>query len=295
MKKNIKHPTDLQRKALDFLSRNSDGIFSKDFVKLWLYGGGTETYFDFTGRGKLPDITNDDDKLNMLVNIFLDIYLIPCLFSDNYEKRLVNKLDRLSYGFWYEGPYGYKDGFFDVTIKANDIVIDAGAWIGDFSAYASSKKATVYAFEPIESLFQLLSKTALMNGGIYPVQKGLGSNKCELLINMSEINSGSNTIVASRQDDASTKEKIMITDIDTFVEENNIPRIDFIKADIEGAERDMLRGASRTLKQFSPKLAICTYHLPDDPEVLENIILQSNQKYKVIHLRRKLFACVYDK
>jgi hypothetical protein len=35
-----------------------------------------------------------------------------------------------------EGPYGYRDGEFDVTVKRGDIVIDAGAWIGDFAALA---------------------------------------------------------------------------------------------------------------------------------------------------------------
>jgi hypothetical protein len=72
----------------------------------------------------------------------------------------------------------------------------------------------------------------------------------------------------------------------------DIKKIDFIKVDIEGAERDMLRGATNVLKTFAPKLAICTYHLPDDPMVLEDIILEANPKYKVVHLKMKLFACV---
>jgi hypothetical protein len=62
--------------------------------------------------------------------------------------------------------------------------------------------------------------------------------------------------------------------------------------DIKGAERDMLRGATNVLKTFAPKLAICTYHLPDDPEVLEQIIKEANPKYKVVHIRKKLFAAV---
>jgi hypothetical protein len=54
----------------------------------------------------------------------------------------------------------------------------------------------------------------------------------------------------------------------------------------------MLRGATQVLKRFAPKLAICTYHFPDDPEVLEKIILEANPKYKVVHLRHKLMAAV---
>jgi hypothetical protein len=71
-----------------------------------------------------------------------------------------------------------------------------------------------------------------------------------------------------------------------------ILKVDFIKADIEGTERDMLKGATSVLKIFAPKLAICTYHLPDDPEVLKNIILKANPNYRIVQLNHKLFAMV---
>jgi FkbM family methyltransferase len=98
-----------------------------------------------------------------------------------------------------------------------------------------------------------------------------------------------NSIVISR---GSASEKIAVTTLDKFVEENKLERVDFIKADIEGAERDMLKGAVNVLKTFAPKLAICTYHLPGDPEVLEKIIKEANPAYRVVHLRKKLFAAV---
>jgi hypothetical protein len=71
--------------------------------------------------------------------------------------------------------------------------------------------------------------------------------------------------------------------------------VDFIKADMEGAERDMLKGATNVLKTFALKPAICTCHLPDDSEVLENIIKEANPAYTVVHLRHKLFAAVIAK
>jgi hypothetical protein len=90
------------------------------------------------------------------------------------------------------------------------------------------------------------------------------------------------------------KERIAITTLDKFVEEKKLTRVDFIKADIEGAERDMLRGAANVLKTHAPKLAICTYHLADDPDVLEKIIKEANPNYTVVHLRHKLFAMVVN-
>jgi FkbM family methyltransferase len=80
--------------------------------------------------------------------------------------------------------------------------------------------------------------------------------------------------------------------LDTFVERNGIERVDFIKADIEGAERNMLRGATNILRTFAPKLSICTYHIPDDPQVLREIILEANPKYQIVERFRKMYAHV---
>jgi hypothetical protein len=101
--------------------------------------------------------------------------------------------------------------------------------------------------------------------------------------------SGSNTVVKNYIA-ANLTEKIKITALDNFVHEQKLERVDFIKSDIEGAERDMLKGARGVLKEFAPKLALCTYHLPDDPEVMEALIKDANPDYKVVHIRKKLFA-----
>jgi FkbM family methyltransferase len=260
----------------------------KNFKKRWLKQKGGEYFFDFKGI-RIAYI----EDIKLLRSVFEDTFAVFCFFNDNYDKKIVESLD----SFMGEGPYGYTDGMFDVTVKNKDIVIDVGAWIGDFSAYAAIKGATVYAFEPVKETFNLLCKTKLLNDDvnncakdkIIPVQKGLGSSECEVFISLSENNSGSHSIAVEV---GTYGEKITVTTLDKFVEENKISRVDFIKADIEGAERDMLIGASNILKKFAPKLAICTYHLPDDVEVLTKIILEANPNYKIKYLRHKLFAAV---
>ena len=51
----------------------------------------------------------------------------------------------------------------------------------------------------------------------------------------------------------------------------------------------------KTLKEFGPKLSICTYHYPEDKELLESIILEANPNYIVEHHWRKLYAYVPEK
>ena len=61
----------------------------------------------------------------------------------------------------------------------------------------------------------------------------------------------------------------------------HLPRVDFIKMDIEGAEREALRGASRTLARDFPRLMLDSYHRLDDMQVLPAIIRQANPHYSI--------------
>lgn len=253
-----------------------------------------EKCFNFEGA-KIPDISQDIEKMDVLRHVFEDVLLFLCHYKENYDKELVKSLDKIM----VEGPYGYIDGAFDVTVKPGDIVVDAGAWIGDFSAYAAVKGAICYAFEPTNETYAWLCETSRLNNHkIIPVQYGLGDKIEEMQINICDKNSGSNSL-ASQNFDVQRKsvytdryETVKITTLDAFVESNNITRVDFIKSDIEGFERNLLKGAKQTLKKLAPKLAICTYHFPEDPQLLESLILEANPNYTIVHLRHKLFAMV---
>jgi FkbM family methyltransferase len=270
-------------KALDFHLNQAKKILKNNYFDCWLDQNNGKPCFNFNG-GKLP-LEFGKQQLDALA-IFTDTFLVSCFFDDNYDESIVKNIEKKM----PEGPYGYKDGSFDVTVHEGDIVIDAGAWMGDFSAYAASKGAIAYSFEPTSATFRLLQKTAELNDNkIFPIHKGLGNADVETTLFIGEDGGGGNTI---REGVFFKGETIKITTLDKFAEENNLAKIDFIKADIEGVERDMLAGARRVLKEFAPKLAICTYHLPDDPEVLERLILEANPNYKVVQMSKKLFACV---
>ena len=239
--------------------------------------------WDFNGV-KLPDYKDDYIQGRLISHIYMDTLLVYCKYNDDYNSKLVDMLDLcLS-----EGTYGYKNDKIDVTVKKGNIVIDAGAWIGDFSAYASVKGAEVYAFEPCEATVNYLKITQQLNGNIHVIEKGLGSRTDISFLTGDTSNSGSNTVTA----EDNNSEKIEITTIDEFVSEQQLTGVDFIKADIEGFERYMLMGATKTLKTFAPKLAICTYHLPDDPEILAKIIIDANPDYTIVQKKKKLYAMV---
>lgn len=243
----------------------------------------------------MPDIRNNSDYMNVFSNtVFRDTFLIPYCLQDNYSADILRVMDI----YMNEGPYGYQDTQknFDVTIHQGDIVIDAGAWIGDFSAYAASKGARVFAFEPSTKNFQCLERTAALNRPkeINAFNAALADSCTEMQLFHGNDTAGHYLKISDREESA-TSEAITTITLDDFVHQQHLERVDFIKADIEGAERRLLAGARETLRNFAPKLALCTYHLPDDPEVLEQMILEMNPEYKVIQLRKKLFACVPHK
>lgn len=285
-KKNTKHFNKkrnlfiLQRKKeIQKYHKPYDDEFNKKFLK-------GDTY-DFNGI-YLPNINN----ARLMRMVYDDSLKVYTELNDDYSYKVVDRLEEiLQQGtYCYVGPSSE-----DITIKKGYTVIDAGAWIGDFSAYASKKGAYAYAFEPSPSNIKLLQKTVEYNkdngGEITIVPYGLGEKEDEL--DFFENEEGDNTAANSfRVEESDGTVKLKITTIDNWVEKKNIKKVDFIKSDIEGHERYMLLGATRTLKRDAPILSICTYHLPDDREVIKEIILKANPNYKIIQRRMILFAYV---
>ena len=237
---------------------------------------------------RLP-LLDEENQNVFFAYVFEDTFYSYLYLNDDYSAKTVDDCDE----FLYEGLYSLADDNVDVRVKPGDIVIDAGSWIGDFAAYASAKGAgKVYAFEPTEPGFSYLSKTAALNNGIIPVKLGISNETTSAMIFTDARNTGANSLLKDMCVGRHDTSQINTTTIDEFVRANNIERVDFIKSDIEGYERYMLEGAQETLRKFAPKLALCTYHLPDDPEVMAELIKQANPKYNIVQKSKKLYASV---
>lgn len=59
--------------------------------------------------------------------------------------------------------------------------------------------------------------------------------------------------------------------------------------DIEGSEVEALSGAVQAIKNFKPKLSICTYHHPDHARQLTELILSFRRDYKTVLKGTKVF------
>lgn len=192
--------------------------------------------------------------------------------------------------YWYvdEGPYEWEG----VTIEMGDIVFDCGANLGVFSLLAAYRGAKVYAFEPIAAACDMLRKTLALNPEladrveIVPAALSDAEGTAEFTV-LDGTLVGSSMVLPQQ----GRHERAAVTTVDAFCAARGVSP-DFIKADIEGAERRMLAGAQETLARCAPKLSVCTYHLPDDTEVLHGLAVKGNAAYQFVNKWKKMYAWV---
>lgn len=200
--------------------------------------------------------------------------ILPILFKDN------SHID--------EGPYETEH----TSLKCGEIVLDCGANIGLFSGIAAQKNCHVYAFEPMPDAIAYLKEVQKLHSDKITICPYALSDKRGKAVFHVQNNDLIGSSLYENHNTIDKKYDVNLETIDSYVEEHQLPRVDYIKADIEGAERDMLRGAIETIKKFRPKISICTYHLEDDKEVLEEIIKSIEPKYIITHQWKKLYAYV---
>jgi len=164
-----------------------------------------------------------------------------------------------------------------VEPKLGDIVFDIGAYVGDTSLWFSKAvgpQGKVYAFEPEPGNFEKLKANLERNNvtNVIPLQLALSENEGEMQV----ASAGGSSIMTQ----ARTGTSVKVTTIDKFVGANKLPRVDFIKMDVEGHELKVLAGARETIKTFKPSLALSAYHRGDDLIKLPKFLLDLDPGYK---------------
>ncbi len=145
-------------------------------------------------------------------------------------------------------------------LKKGDIVIDAGAYPGDYAVYASRKvgiKGKVICFEPDPKNRRILKRN-LDNekmGNFIIVPKGLWNENKKLKLSYSDgLHSSLNV---------DRGEEIEVVRLDDEIKKLGIKKVNVIKMDIEGAEVQAVQGAINTLKRNKPYIIIASYHIVD--------------------------------
>ena len=154
-----------------------------------------------------------------------------------------------------------------VAARLNDTVLDLGGCFGDtalFFAQRVGPGGQVFCFEFIPRNCAVLEKNLRLNGQLRGqvelIKRPVWS---ESAVDVFFEDRGPASKVAFAPFEGFDGKTTTLA-IDDFVRTAVIERVDFIKTDIEGAERHALRGAEETLRRWRPKLAISIYHSMSD-------------------------------
>jgi FkbM family methyltransferase len=176
------------------------------------------------------------------------------------------------YGFQLENEIfwnGLIDGWEKESIKLwlklcerSDIIFDVGANTGIYSLVAKAVNpcSTVYAFEPVERVFEKLHENiALNNYNITAIKKALSDKDGSAIIYDTSAEHVYSVTVNKNLSAPETnviETKIETVTLNSFIKDNNIPKIDLIKIDVETHEPEVLEGFSDYLSKFRPVMLI---------------------------------------
>ncbi len=172
-----------------------------------------------------------------------------------------------------------------ICLNGNEGYLDLGAYRGDtveeFLHYCGNKYNSVTAVEPDRRTFKKLTEYLENIPKSEAFQKAIYSESKTLIFSSK----------AGRQSTISSKgEKIEATTVDELCVDKSVT---YIKMDVEGAEKEAIKGAENTLKTQKPKLNIALYHKSADIFEIPLQIAKINSEYK-FHIRRHPYIPCWD-
>ena len=151
-------------------------------------------------------------------------------------------------------------------VPAAAVVFDVGAHAGQYTKLfaRAAGRGRVYAFEPGSYARSILRTIVWVHGlshvAVVPIALGSEARIDTLTIPLKRRGSFGFGLAhlgkPSERWQAVTQEIVALATIDGVVTRLGLDRLDFVKADIEGWELQLLRGAERTLKRFRPRLLL---------------------------------------
>ena len=212
------------------------------------------------------------------------------IFADDQSKRVyenvlmfyrtgdISLLDSVTTG---------KDEAFRQILRlgGSELYVDLGAYNGDtvdeFLNYSGGTYRKIVALEPNSKNFKKLSEHCANMKNIELWQLGAYSRSATLIFNNK---AGRNSAISS------SGVETRVAPVDTIL---CGAAATYIKADVEGADLEVLTGMKTTLSRFKPKLNFAAYHRFEDIFRLPLYIKELNPDYQ-IYLRHHPYIPAWD-
>lgn len=135
----------------------------------------------------------------------------------------------------------------------DEVFIDCGCYKGetvfDFLNWCGGKYKKIYAFEPDSNNFKICQDQFKDLDNISLIKSGLWKSNTNLFFSEDSTDSSKISKNGLTRIEVKTLDSILLGE-----------KASFIKMDIEGSELEALEGATKTIINYRPKLAISVYH-----------------------------------
>ncbi|MBB1284670.1 FkbM family methyltransferase [Flavisolibacter sp. BT320] len=176
------------------------------------------------------------------VKIFLPLFYVDHIQKSIYETRNFYEIDTLEFLRLHYRHFGS--------------IAEVGANIGNHVLYYCSQLSAekVYCFEPGKFSLETLKQNIAINYledrvTVYPIALG-SKNGNGQQTGFRLANTGMNRVHATEGESGGTA--VEIRTLDSFA----FDKLDFLKIDVEGAERDVLEGATETIARCKPVILV---------------------------------------
>lgn len=306
----------------------SDFFASDGFVRGQIFHGKTVMSFDNIkdkyGTGdiivlvafasSLPDVMKNIENVGKECEMYIPDVPVrgTTLFCEKFEDLHKNEIEK-AYSLLadersrevYKGILDFRrTGKLDILSSTSDdrdkvmsemlhfdsykIVADVGAYNGDTAdelLTLSPQIEKLIAFEPDRRNYRKLSAFAETKQKVIPVNAAAWNHDTTLTFD----DSGNRNAGIDEDGNSRRHAEVKAIKLDDFLQNG----VDYIKYDVEGAEKEAIEGSAETIQKYRPDLLISLYHRTED---MHSLILQINElcpEYK-LYVRRYPYIPAWD-
>lgn len=223
---------------------------------------------------KTTRVLEKDQKGFTLLETPKGRYWVPGIDDPVLPRLLAELLAQQEHKIYGEGRLGVRPG---------DIVLDCGAHVGVYVREALHAGAKlIVAIEPATENVECLRRnfsSEIAEGRVIVSPVGVW-NKEDVLTLYTNRNSAGDSFVL-RSGDVKQAYNVRAVTIDKLVDELKLERVNFIKMDIKGAEREAITGASGVMAKYKPRMAVAAEHLPGDAEAIPALVREARADYRM--------------
>lgn len=250
--------------------------------KEYLYLDPVFVYFGGLEEGHRECIMNlldsNSDKINKVLALLEDDESEE-LYADLLVHRAVHNITLLLKHYQPNQYFGN-----DLVPFAEGTIVDCGAFQGDtlkryLSQTGSTTDYSYYAFEADKHNFDILKNFCLKEDlrNVYPLNYAVSDKDGKVVFQ----NNGDNMMGGGIVKGIFEQKKCDVVNAITLDSIMCEKHVDYIMADIEGAELMLLDGARKIIKTDMPVLAISAYHRLEDMWDIPLRIREINSKYNI--------------